>query len=134
MRNDKKNEKNNFFNQKNYQIDYYYQNQNDNTYEYFIYDDVYQNNYDTKQQFFVFDENSHDYFVDTLTNQIRIYICNRCDIEFYFNNKFHKHIKICQKKFVFVFKNQNSSINIFNAFIIHFDVSKNVNSNFDFRI
>ena len=35
------------------------------------------------------------YFVNTFVKQTKIYICRRCHIEFYFNNKFHRHLRSC---------------------------------------
>ena len=40
------------------------------------------------------------YFVNIFVKQTKIYICRRCQIEFYFNNKFHRHLRSCQIIFV----------------------------------
>ena len=129
---DKKNEENNSFNQETYQAKYYYKNQNDTMYEYSNSENVYQNNYNLKSSAV---ENSHSFFVDTSTKQARIFICQRCNVEFYFNNKLHKHIKTCKKKIISVSVfSEDESINVFNAFIIHFDASTDNNSDLNFRI
>ena len=40
------------------------------------------------------------YFVNTFVKQAKIYICRRCQIEFYSNNKFHRYLRSCQVIFV----------------------------------
>ena len=125
---DKENEKNNSFNQKKYQANYYYENQNDTMYEYFHSENVCI--YKSKQSSV---EESHSFFVDTFVKQARLFICQRCDVEFYFNNKLHKHVKTCKKKIASAF-DKKKSINVFNAFIIHFDASIDSNFDLNFRI
>ena len=41
-------------------------------------------------------QKSFEYFVNISTKQTKIYSCRRCQIEFYFNNKFHRHLRSCQ--------------------------------------
>ena len=36
------------------------------------------------------------YFVNIFVKQTKIYTCRRCQIEFYFNNKFHRYLRSCQ--------------------------------------
>ena len=40
------------------------------------------------------------YFVNTFVKQAKVYTCRRCHTEFYFNNKFHRHLRSCQVIFV----------------------------------
>ena len=39
---------------------------------------------------------SFEYFVNTSIKQTKVYLCKRCQIEFYSNNKFHRHLRSCQ--------------------------------------
>ena len=48
------------------------------------------------------------------------YICRLCKIEFYFNNKLHRHVRICRKKRV----NSLSIIESVKVFHEHFVNSK----------
>jgi ribosome biogenesis protein Nip4 len=40
---------------------------------------------------------SFEYFANISIKQIKIYACKRCQSKFYFNNKFHKHVRECRK-------------------------------------
>ena len=100
-------------------------------------DDYYDNdNDDTKQQSSV--ENSHSFFVNTSITQARIYICRRYDIEFYSNNKLHKHIRTCKIKstkkasaFIFIF---TEVVDACQTIVIQFSVLSNNQSDVKFRI
>ena len=65
--------------------------------------------------------------------QIKIFVCRRCSTEFYFNNKFHKHVKACKtptQSDTFITK----KVNVFHAFIfIQLDVPPNNNPKLNFR-
>ena len=39
---------------------------------------------------------SFEYFVNISIKQTKIYSCKRCQSKFYFNNKFHRHLRSCQ--------------------------------------
>ena len=64
-----------------------------------------------------YNEKTHNYFVKTSIKQVKIYICQRCSIEFFFNNKFHKYVKFC-KNFLLIKNKSNKTINEFHVFII----------------
>jgi hypothetical protein len=41
-------------------------------------------------------QKSFEYFVNIFEKQIKIHICRRCQTKFYFNNKFHRHLRLCK--------------------------------------
>ena len=41
-------------------------------------------------------QKSLEYFVNTSAKQTKVYSCRRCQIEFYSNNKLHRHLRSCQ--------------------------------------
>ena len=64
-----------------------------------------------------YNEKTHNYFVKKLIKQVKIYICRRYSIEFFFNNKFHKYVKFCKN--LLSIKNKSSKIiDEFHVFII----------------
>ena len=78
-----------------------------------------------------YNEKAHNYFVKTLIKQIKIYICRRCSIEFYFNNKFHKYIKFCKNSLSI--KNKSTIIDEFHVFVIQSNVALYSQSKLKFR-
>ena len=68
----------------------------------------------------------------TSIKQIKIYICRRCFVEFFFNNKFHKYVKFCKNSLLI--KNKSSKfIDEFHVFVIQFDVTFDNQSKLKFR-
>ena len=78
-----------------------------------------------------YNEKTHNYFVKTSIKQTKIYICRRCSIEFYFNNKFHKHVKFCKNSLSI--KNKSTNIDEFHVFVIQSNVASNNQSKLEFR-
>ena len=78
-----------------------------------------------------YNEKIHNYFVKTLIKQTKIYICRRCSIEFYFNNKFHKHVRFCKNSLSI--KNKSTIIDEFHVFVIQSNVASNSQSKLKFR-
>ena len=58
----------------------------------------------------------------------RVYICRRCNENFYFNNKFHKHVRQCRANFADNFHVINDD-----SFIIEFKTIKKSNVDYIFR-
>ena len=73
------------------------------------------------------------YFVNTFAKQIKIYTCRRCHTEFYFNNKFHRHLRSCQVISVEFITSLAKKTFSYQTFIIQFNVKLNVQLNLDFR-
>ena len=98
---------------------------------------IYQIDINNKQKhynvFFNF-EKTQNYFVNTFNKQTYRYICRRCFVEFYSNNKFYKHVRDCKitssKSISNVIK-QNT--NVFYVNVVQFDVASNNHSNLNFR-
>ena len=70
----------------------------ENTSKIFLINDKYYNEKHFEIQ--KFDENYvihelFEYFVNISIKQTKIYSCKRCQSKFYFNNKFHRHLRSC---------------------------------------
>ena len=78
-------------------------------------------------------QKSFKYFVNISTKQTKIYSCRRCQIEFYFNNKFHRHLRSCQV--IFAKFDTSLTKNTFNYQIstIQSIVKTNTRFNLEFR-
>ena len=78
-------------------------------------------------------------FVDA--SRIQKHECRLCNQIFYFNNKFHKHVRECRKTFTTSFSKTKivsndiyiQQIDVWKYFIIKFVVSSNKNDDYDFR-
>ena len=73
------------------------------------------------------------YFVNTSAKQTKIYTCRRCQTEFYFNNKFHRHLRSCQIISAKFITSLTKKIFNYQVFIIQSIVKSNVQLSFDFR-
>ena len=74
-----------------------------------------------------------EYFVNIFVKQTKIYTCRRCQIEFYFNNKLHRHLRSCQVIFVeSIISLAKKTLN-YQVFIIQSIVKLNAQLNLDFR-
>ena len=77
------------------------------------------------------DESKINFFVTSSTN----FKCRMCQIEFYFNNKLHRHVRFCQKKrknvVEIVAKTNYETIE--NIFIVDFTVIIISNEKYNFR-
>ena len=76
---------------------------------------------------------TQEYFVNTFVKQTKIYTCRRCQIEFYFNNKFHRHLRSCQVIFVESITSLTKKIFNYQVFIIQSIVKSNAQFSLDFR-
>ena len=119
---------------------------NDENYEIYYNDDKYLNNDFIEKKL----ENQNDFettkanFVNQSTNQYEttkiksifieifsqksIFVCWRCNISFYFNNKLHKYIRQCRVEIVKIFNFEKNDI-----VIIEFDAIKKQNTRYNFR-
>ena len=76
---------------------------------------------------------SLEYFVNISTKQIKVYSCKRCQIEFYSNNKFHRHLRSCQIIFAKFDTSLTKNTLNYQIFTIQFIVKANTRLNFEFR-
>ena len=76
---------------------------------------------------------TQEYFVNTFVKQAKIYTCRRCQIEFYFNNKFYRHLRSCQVISTESITSLAKKILNYQVFIIQSIVKSNVQFNLDFR-
>ena len=76
---------------------------------------------------------SFEYFVNISTKQTKVYSCRRCQIEFYSNNKFHRHLRSCQVTFVKFDTSLTKNTLNHQIFTIHSIVKANTRFNFEFR-
>ena len=76
---------------------------------------------------------TQEYFVNTFVKQAKIYTCRRCHIKFFFNNKFHRHLRSCQIIFVEFITSLTKKIFNYQIFIIQSIVKSNAQFNFDFQ-
>ena len=73
------------------------------------------------------------YFANTSIIQIEIHICRKCQSKFYFNNKFHRHLRQCQIMTIFSFLTSTQKIQFFQNIIIQFNVKFENSFVFEFR-
>ena len=73
------------------------------------------------------------YFANTSIIQIEIHICRKCQSKFYFNNKFHRHLRQCQIMTIFSFSTSTQKIQFFQNVIIQFNVKFENSFVFEFR-
>ena len=76
---------------------------------------------------------TQEYFVNTFVKQIKIYTCRRCHIEFYSNNKLHRHLRSCQIISIEFITSLTKKIFNYQVFIIQSIVKSNAQFNLDFR-
>ena len=74
-----------------------------------------------------------EYFANTSTTQIKVHTCRKCQSKFYFNNKFHRHLRQCQIMTVFSFSTSTQKIQFFQDVIIQFNVRSESSFAFEFR-
>ena len=73
------------------------------------------------------------YFVNTSAKQTKIYTCRRCHIEFYSNNKLHRHLRSCQVISTESITSLAKKTFNYQVFIIQSIVKSNAQLSLDFR-